>query len=422
MDKVLLTAYNLLYPVGAAVFSPFLAYKLASEYKYRAGLAQKLSFELPEDIPYGKRVWFHAVSVGETQAVAPVVREFKGRHPEVGVYFSTTTYTGMGVAKRELADAVDSFFYFPLDFYPVVKRVLDRVKPRAISIVETEIWPTLLFLSKQEGVPVFMVNGRLSDASFRGYYRIRSLMKNFLEGYYRLFMKSEADAVRIVLLGAPQDRVEVTGNIKYYSVYLRSTEIDVDHWRKELGKDGEFLWVCGSTHEGEEEKILEAYRILSQRCEGVKLCIAPRHPERFREVAQLIKQFGFRLGLRSDGAKLSSCDVLLLDTVGELFAVYSVADVVFVGGSLVEVGGHNPLEPLAFCKPTACGPHYFNFRDVMEELAGLVRVVGDESELVDFVERVFNGGYVLDENRVKRLFEGSLTSVERVIEGLEEVL
>lgn len=423
MEKGVLWLYNVAYPVAGLVLSPYLVYKLSSQYKYRAGLGQKLGLELPNRILSKKRVWFHAVSVGETQAVAPFVTFFKKRYADVGVYFSTTTYTGMDVAKKSLNAVVDEFFYFPFDFYPVVRKVLERISPNAIVIVETEIWPTLLYLSHDKDIPVFMINGRISDSSFKGYMRVAPFLRPFLQKYRRFYMRSKEDASRIVLIGAPQEKVVVTGNIKFYSVYERAKHVDAEEWRAKLGKkEDDYLWVCGSTHAEEEFFVLDAYRKLSGEGIRIKLCIAPRHPERFDEVASILSSMDYDFGRRSRGDKLDQYDILLLDTVGELFSVYSIADVVFIGGSLVPVGGHNPLESLVFGKPTAMGPHYFNFEDVVQEMENYINIIHDAHELATFVKRVIEGTHTLDIDSVKSTFEKSYYSVELITEGIGKAL
>ncbi len=418
MGKTLLFAYNTLYPVGGLLLSPYIAYRLARYKKHRAGLWEKLSFKLPPRLPHNRRIWFHAVSVGESLAVAPVVSLFKERHPDVGIYFSTTTATGMEVAKRKLSGVVDAFFFFPLDFYPVVKRVVEVVSPTACAIVETEIWPSLAFAVE---APLFMINARISEHSFYGYMKLSFFIKELFKRYRRFLARSRKDAARLVALGAPQEKVEVAGNIKFYSVYQQSLGVDEERWRRELGLSEDApVFVAGSTHQGEEEQVLKAYKVLKGKYPNLKLVLAPRHPERADEVEGLIKEFRLSCGRRSRGEKLKEADVLLLDTVGELFPTYSVCNVAFVGGSLVDVGGHNPLEPLAFERPTIMGPFYSNFLDVMEEVEGFVKVVKDWEGLVAAVEDALEGGGRL--KGVKYKFLQADRAVEKTISALEEVL
>ena len=418
LEGVAFFTYNALYPLLGTLGAPFIIYKLASQYKYRAGLSQKLGLELPEEIPHKRRIWFHAVSVGETLAVAPVVERLKNRRPELGIYFSTTTYTGMDVAKKRLGGVVDSFFYFPLDFYPIVLKVLSRVRPCAVCIVETEIWPSLAHLCAQRGIPLISINARISDSSFSGYLKLRPFIKGVLSKYERFFARSREDAARLIALGVPPDKVEVLGNIKFFSVYSRSKEIDAERIREALGVSSEPVWVCGSTHPGEEKMIIEAYRRIEEK---PKLIIAPRHPERFNEVASLLKEAGLQFGRRSKQETLKDHPVLLLDTMGELFGVYSVAHAVFVGGTLVNVGGHSPLEPLVFGKPTIIGPYYHNFRDVVEQMRDFLIFVKDSEQLAEAVRKVLKGEYALDSNRLKESFARAAGAVERIVEALEGV-
>ena len=422
MHRIALGLYNLAYPVGVALTFPYVIYKLGTVPKYRAGLSQKLGFELPEPLPHSRRVWFHGVSVGETLAIAPLVEEFKRRHPQVGVYYSVTTHTGMEIALKRLSGVADAVFYFPFDFYPVVWKVVSRTAPSAVVIAETEIWPSFVEVCRSRNVPLFMVNARVSPSSFNGYMRIRWFMRPVLEAYRYIFARSPLDAARLVQLGAPQDRVKVTGNIKFYSVLLRSKSVSPDRVREDLGLGSFPLWVCGSTHRGEEEILLEAYRMVLEQVPELRLAVVPRHPERFREVEELIRAKGFNLGLRSRRDALADHQVLLVDTMGELFSLYSVAQVVFVGGSLVEVGGHNPLEPLVFGVPTAIGPHHFNFADVMEEVGEFVEVVEDAGQLASFVLEVLKGQCPFSRERVLERFSEAGRAVDEVLRALEEVL
>ncbi len=267
-----------------------------------------------------------------------------------------------------------------------------------------------------------MVNGRISGASFKGYMRIRPFVGRVLSGYRRLFAKSPRDAARLVALGAPQERVVVAGNLKFFSVYSSSLGVDAASLREEFGvPNGARLWVCGSTHEGEEAVVADAYGKLRGKFPGLRLVVAPRHPERAGLVHGLLKDRGFSVARRSRGERVCDADVFLLDTVGELFPLYSLADVVFVGGSLVDVGGHNPLEPLVFFKPTIIGPHYHNFLDVVEDLRDYI-LVADASGLCGAVEKVLDGVYSFDFQGLREKFEKSVRTLEVLLDALEEVL
>ena len=419
MNKLFLAGYNFFYPVGALLFSPFLAYKIVTSEKYRTGLREKLSFKLPR---HSFCVWIHAVSVGETLAVVPLVEEIKEKLG-LSICFSTTTNTGMEVAKSKLSGVVDDFFYFPLDFYPVVKRVVDVVNPQAVLIVETEIWPSLLYICHKKGIPVFMVNGRISDASFSGYSKISWFISPFLKYYSKFFMKSPRDAARIITLGAPEDKVVVTGNIKFASVYKRALSVESEFVRREFGlSPKEQLFTAGSVHPGEEEKVVGVYLKLKNDFPSLKLLLAPRHPERRQEVVDIVRGSGLSFRLRSEGGTFEGCNVLILDTVGELFSLYSISNVVFIGGSLVNVGGHNPLEALVFGRPVIMGPYHHNFTDIVNEVREGIIVVRTENEFYEKAHSILSGRLTFYLDNIMKIFNLSLNTIEIILENLEREL
>ncbi|NPA15906.1 MAG: 3-deoxy-D-manno-octulosonic acid transferase [Deferribacteres bacterium] len=419
-ESAFLSLYNLLFALGAGAGLPFIAYKMVRQEKYRAGLSEKLGLRLPE-VRGEKRIWIHAVSVGEVLAVVPLVKGLKRSVPHASLILSTTTQTGMRTARDRLKDEVDTFLYFPLDFYPVVSRVVRAVSPHVVGVVETEIWPSFLSVLASEGVPVFMINGRISDASFRGYEKLSFFLKPFFEKYRKFFVRSCRDAARLYTLGASPQKIAVTGNIKYVSVYERAKEVDSSAVMASLGWEGFPIFCAGSTHRGEEELVLEVYKRVRELFSDLKLILAPRHPERKEEVARLLEASSFSFGFRSEG-NYRDKDVMVVDTVGELFGFYSVSDVVFVGGSFVNVGGHNPLEPLVFGKPTAIGPHYHNFADVVEDMRELLFVAESRGELLEFVLKSLNGSFKLPLDKVMKKFNLSINSVRLIIDEIKGCL
>lgn len=304
--------------------------------------------------------WLHAVSVGEVLALKPLLAPLRERLPGLRLFVSTTTETGQEVARRSLA-AVDGVLYAPFDWARPVRAALDRLRPRLLVIVETELWPNLIHEAHRRGVRVALVNGRLSDRSFPRYRRARALLRPVLSELDLLLMQSEAYAERARQIGAPADRVRVSGTMKY--------DVDPPRTPESLARlvapDGP-LWVAGSTMAGEEEMVLRAYAEARSRVPGLRLLLAPRHPERAGQVAALLEAASLRFSRRSALEGPWSGDVLLLDTLGELAALYPLASVVFVGGSLVPTGGHNVLEPAVAGKAVVVGPYMENFRDVAE--------------------------------------------------------
>ena len=418
-ESLFLSFYNLLYPLGGVLFSPYLVYKLLSSEKYRAGIEEKLSLKLPLKDLSKKRIWIHAVSVGEVLTVMPLVKRIRESIPGTSIVFSTTTLTGMSTAKDKLSHLVDLFLYFPLDFYPITKRVVKALSPSLVLVVETEIWPSFLHILGKESVPVFMVNGRISDSSFAGYLKLSLFMRDFLKKYELMFVRSSKDAARLVVLGADPKKIRITGNLKYVSVYERAQQLNLSNLKKEIGWEEFPIFCAGSTHPKEEEIVLKVFKRLKVSFPDLRLILAPRHPERKTDVIRLVKDFGFSYSLRSENKKCEEAQVLILDTVGELMGFYSISDVVFVGGSFVDVGGHNPLEPLVFGKPVAMGPFFHNFSDIIEDMGEAIKVVKNESELFDFVLKTLKGSFNLPLDKVMKKFNLSLNSVEYIIDEVK---
>ena len=324
-------------------------------------------------------IWLHAVSVGEVLAALPLARSLQERFPQRRLVISTTTETGQALARERMKFA-DAVFYFPLDLPGAVRRTLRAVRPGLIVIVETEIWPNLLRAARRSGASVAYVNGRLSDRSFRHFrWAPPSIRRRVFEDASLYLMQSEEDARRAVALGAPRERVLAPGNLKYDLSPVGGNEL-VTWLESELERSGRGpLLIAGSVVAGEERAVLEALALVAEKWPETLLLLAPRRPERFEEASGMIEQAGWRVIRRSALSLDGACagvlkeapgrrrGVLLLDTLGELAAVYQLADGVFVGGSLVPAGGHNPLEPAAFGKAPVFGPSMENFRDIAAE-------------------------------------------------------
>ncbi len=368
------TAVHLALPVAA----PLLWLRDRATGKSRPPLPARLGRGLPAVAPGG--LWVQAVSVGEVEIARRVLAELERRAPELGVLLTATTATGLALARRTVGDR-HPVHPCPLDLPGPVGRFLDAVRPSAVVLVETELWPELLHQAGRRGIPVAVANGRLSDRSYRRYRRVRALLAPLLEPVTAVLARSAADAARFAGLGIPAARIRVTGNVKY--------DLEPDPaplpWAGRLvaWTAGRPVMVAGSTMEGEEETVLAALERLDADTRPF-LVLAPRHPERFEAVARLLRGRRVALARRTDlGAAPERPDVLLLDTIGELARAYRLAAVAFVGGSLVPTGGHNPLEAAAWGVPVLTGPHVHNFREVYAELlaAGAVRVVSGAEEL-----------------------------------------
>ncbi len=380
--------YTCLLLVFVFAWAPVFVVRRLSGERDATGLLQRFGYRLPA-LPPEPRCWIHAVSVGEVMAAVPLIQALRHRWPHLHPVVSTVTPTGARVVKERLGGAV-THFYFPLDFPGAVRRALRSVRPRFFVALETELWPNFFRALCRQGVPAMIANGRISDRSFRRYRLARLFMRRLLDAITVFAMQSAEDARRIISLGAPPERVVVTGNLKTDA--LGGDAGGEALWRRLLGlTGGEQVWVAGSTHRGEEEILLEAFVGLRRRYPSLVLVIAPRHPERVGEVERVIHGRGLASVRRTALPKeREQSAVIVLDTVGELAQLYQVAEVVFVGGSLVPAGGHNMLEPALRRKPVLFGPHTTNFRDGTELLvsAAAARVVRDGRELADALDQL----------------------------------
>ena len=313
-------------------------------------------------------VWVHAVSVGEVVAVTRLVQELDAQLGRNAVVVSTTTRTGQQLAAQRFG--ADRCFYFPLDLPWAVVRTLRALRPRLLLLAESELWPNVLTHCARRGVPVLVVNARISDRSLPRYLRLRALWRPFLRMLSLVLAQSEEDARRFAAIGVPAERVRVGGNLKYDAAAPAASAL-VEQLRGRLAHSR--VLVAGSTLEDEESLLLQAWPAICRQVPEAMLVLAPRHPERFERVAALVQQSGFLLVRRSQwqGGELAAGSVFLLDSIGELAAVYGLAQLAFVGGSMVAAGGHNPLEPARLARPVLMGPHYENFRDAV----GLLKAV-----------------------------------------------
>jgi len=401
--------YSLLTGLGLLLTLPYWLVKGLRQGKYLHNLPERLG-RVPAEVRLRLRdrprpIWVHAVSVGEVLAAAPLVKALKQSVPQRPLIISTTTDTGQRLARERLPFA-DGFFYFPLDWTFCVRRAFNAVQPCALIVLETEIWPNFLRVGRRRGVPVVFVNGRISPRSFARYLRAFRLLGFFLRpfarrvlGDVRVFsMQTREDAARLIALGAPRERVLTTGNLKYDQE--TPAETPLARWLVgELKRCARRpILIAGSVMAGEEQPVLQAFELVRTRWPRAFLIFAPRKPERFEPAAACIQERGLRLVRRSglssslaaEGAAegpgpsiADHTDVVLLDTIGELAAVYEIADAVFIGGSLVSSGGHNPLEAAVFGKVPIFGPSTENFRETTASLleAEAAICVRDSSDL-----------------------------------------
>ncbi len=384
-------ALNLVYVATLFAVAPFLLYKMLRSGKYREGMWEKFWGDAPVRIGDRPCLWFHAVSVGEVLLLKPLVREMSRRRPGWDVVISTTTPTGLKVARQAFPELIT--FYAPLDFSWATRRAMSRIQPTVLALVELELWPNLIRAAKRAGAKVAIINARLSARSYRGYRSLRRPLGPTLRCIDVVAAQDADYARRFVELGVPRDRVSVTGSVKYDGLESDRNNARTRELRKELGlSHSDLVFVAGSTMEGEEAAALEAYRAARLQHPRLRLILVPRHRERFESVAEWLLSSGelvlrrTRLAEGSLGAvsPRGSFPVILIDTIGELAAVWGLADVAFVGGSLVPGrGGQNMMEPAAYGASVMFGPYTANFRETVAQLLArnAARRVADAREL-----------------------------------------
>ncbi|HLG23108.1 MAG TPA: glycosyltransferase N-terminal domain-containing protein [Candidatus Manganitrophaceae bacterium] len=388
MKRFYYFVYQFLIVLFFPLISLFLVARVVGRPEYREGIRQRFG-RYPNDFfkPIrGKKVfWVHAVSVGEVISAGFFLRSLRERYPECAVVFSTVTPAGRAAARNRLA-GVDLFIYFPFDLIWVTRSVIRKVAPTLFIFLETEIWPSFLFSLSEKKIPALLLNGRISERGFRRYRRVRFFLRHVLDEVALFLMQTERDVDRILALGAPKERVERTGNMKYDQAGAGRPAKAPS--RSDVGlQEEETLIIAGSTHVGEEEAVLDAYETLTRSGAGpAALLIAPRHLDRLSDVERLISERGYvparksalagaRKSQRTDKTmtfgewfEVERKTILLLDTMGELEHLYPLADLIFVGGSLAPVGGHNVLEAAACRKPIFFGPHMDNFHEIADQL------------------------------------------------------
>ncbi len=406
--------YNLISIAGLVLYLPRLLLKKGPEdrgtfIKERLGMADYQKTD----------IWVHAVSVGETLACIPFLKTLKKDFPGKKILLSTTTYTGQKIAREKFPEA-DRIMYMPLDSVLCIKKAVRVLSPEIFITVETELWPALFHGLKKAGSRVIILNGRISKESYQGYNRIKFLMKNMLSQVDFFYMQGKDDAERIISLGADRHKVGFMGNFKFDIDFRESAPPE---WL--AGIKNKFL-LAASTHRGEEEIILDAFNNIRDKLKGTTLVIAPRHPERFNEVAEMIekRKFSFlrRSAMNGDPAidiQRSSPDIILIDTIGELSKVFSRASVAFIGGSLVPTGGHNIMEPAYWSTPIIFGPHMDNFpiaEEFIDRAAALE--VRDADDIADKVMALLiDTGKAADMGRAARsIVDKNTGAVKKAIE------
>ena len=370
-------------------------------------------------------LWLHAVSVGEVVAATPVIRRLRERFPAQPILLTTTTTTGADTARGLLADAMIHHAYAPLDLPGAVSRFLRRHRPTALLLMETELWPNQLAACGQQGLPVVLLNARLSERSCQRYARFSGLFRSLSRHLTLLLCQHNDDAARFARLGVARDRLQVTGSVKFDITYDAQVWAAGEALRQQLGVQRP-VWIAASTHAGEEEQVLDAFEQVRQQHPESLLMLVPRHPQRFDEVAGLCRSRGLAMVRRTAGQPVTATtQVYLGDTMGELPVMFAAADLAFVGGSLVPVGGHNLLEPAALGRAALTGPHHFNFSDITAQLCarGAVQEVADAAMLAQTVSTLLGDPGARDAmgeagQAVVQANQGALARTMMALEGV----
>lgn len=395
--------YNIFQVVCLILLSPLLLLQVIISPKYRGRILLKLGFgleELARKLPAGrKRVWIHALSVGEVLSAQPLVLEIRRACPELTIVFSASTKTGEELSREVMGSEVDFFVPFPLDIFSVARKFIDTVAPDLFILVETDFWPNFLNILDRQDIPVILVNGRISQSSFNRYRRFRFIFLPMFRIFRFISMQTAADTKKMIELGVDADRVKALGNLKYDAVLPETVGWEQEQrptsfYRQQFGISPEkIVWIAGSTHPGEEVFLLSAYKRLSLLFPNLFLVVAPRKVERGREIKDIADSLGLTVRQRTAPLKdeeFPGAPLLILDTMGELSRMYSFCDIAFIGGSLVPDGGHNPLEPAAFGKPILFGPYMDDFTEISSDLLekDAAIVCHDEDDIFEILKKL----------------------------------
>lgn len=381
-------------------------------------LKEKLCEIEPADFSNEKVIMLHGVSVGEVVSLENLIKKIKEVFSDYKLVLTTGTLTGQELAKKKYSSFCDYITYFPLDIYEAVDKFLTKINPAVILIAETELWPNFAYCAKEKNIPLYIINGRISDKSYPSYLRLKKFFKLILNSYSGIFTQSELDKNRFIDIGMNEDKVEVMKNLKF--------EIEKKPCDINLFSQGSKVLIAASTHKGEDEIVLKIYKKLKSKIKNLKLIIAPRHLTRVDDVYKLTKKYDFKVGFRTKNDNFSLNDIVILDTLGELSKIYTTADVAFIGGSFNKTGGHNPLEATIYSKPTVSGPSIKNFRDIYSLLTRdkASFVVKSQKEFYNVLEKLLSDDlfYKTIVNNCSDCFSSQQGALDFVINKLGNVL
>lgn len=409
--------YRILSTILFLISLPIYAAVRACRGKFLPGWKEKFGkFTAPE---LGEKViMFHGVSVGEVIALENLIKKTKETFPDYKIVITTGTKTGQEIAHKKFDNIVDFITYFPFDITICVELFLKKIKPSVVLIAETELWPTFAAYCKKRGIPLFVINGRISDSTYKSYRLLKGFFRELFKNYTKILTQSEEDKEKFISIGAPADKTMVMKNLKF-DVKRADTNI-------EIGQENNRIIIAGSTHKGEDEIVLNAFSELKKEFPDIKLLLAPRHLTRVNEVKELVEKTKLPYGQRSNNDTFLNNDIIILDTLGELSRMYQICNFAFIGGSFNKTGGHNPLEAIVYNKPAISGPSIHNFRDIYWILsrskAG--KVVKTPQELTNYMHKLLADKefYIESCNDCKTVFEFQQGAMEFVISELKNIL
>ncbi len=390
--------YDILFTLFLFFSSPHFLLRSLVQRRFRRALAQRMGFF--QHLSFRRPIWVHAASVGEVFCCIPLLKKIKKEFPHLKIVLTTMTSTGNETAKTYLPET-DQVLFVPIDHPLIIQRTIEKIEPSLLLIAETELWPNLLRFCGKKGIPIVLFNGRISQKSFRRYLLFKFFFKECLKVISLFLMQTDEDRTRIIEMGGEVQKTRVSGNLKFDQTFPSFTPEAMTEMAKALGLGGkEKILIAGSTHSGEEEILVDLYKELKKIDPHLVLILAPRHLERLEEVERVLKKESLswlrKTSLSSGGRSgPGQPEVVLLDTMGELVSIYSLGTLVFVGGSLVPVGGHNPLEPLFFRKCVLFGPYMFNFLEISNRLieaGGAIQVSGREELFSQLKRLLFDEG------------------------------
>lgn len=409
--------YGILSTILFVVLMPFYYIVRVFNKKFLYGWREKLGFFKDPNLG-DKVIMYHGVSVGEVIALENVIKKTKQEFPEYKLVVTTGTKTGQDIAQKKYAGVADYISYFPYDIPFCVFAFLSKIKPTVVLIAETELWPVFSYVCWMKKIPLYTINGRMSDSTFKLYRVLKFFFARVLSRYTKILTQSEIDRNKLIAVGAPEERTSVMKNLKF-DIKKSSETVDI-------GQDGFRVMIAGSTHKGEDEIVLDIFKEKHERYSDVKLLLVPRHMTRLPQITPIIDSLGLKYGFRSKGDSFKDNDILILDTMGELSKMYSICSFAFIGGSFNKTGGHNPLEATVYSKPTITGPSIHNFRDIYwllsQSTAG--KIVKTPAELGEYVEKL-----LADEEFYKQackdcetIFQDQQGALDVVINELKEIL